>query len=127
MKTEWQFLFVALGGALGAMTRYGISLWFAATIKHPFPLGTLAANIIGCFLIGLLIGSGWADKSHPARLGAGIGFLGGLTTFSTFGAETLKHIESNEWAWAAGNISANLIAGLFAVFLGLLLGRKFLA
>ena len=124
MKTEWQFMFVALGGALGAMTRYGIANWTTHLIKHPFPLGTLLANVLGCFLVGILIGSGMADKHHPARLGIGVGFLGALTTFSTFGAETIKHVQDNQWAWAVGNVSANLVLGLTAVFLGMLIGKK---
>ena len=124
MKTEWQILFVALGGALGALSRYGISQFIARVSQHPFPLGTLIANVVGCFLIGVLIGSGTQDHNHTVRLGIGVGFLGALTTFSTFGAETIKHIQSDEWALAIGNVSANLILGLLAVALGIAAGKK---
>lgn len=124
MNTFFQILLVGLGGALGALSRFGISEGFRAWVKHPFPLGTLIANLLGCFLIGILIGSGVADKHHPTRLSVGIGFLGALTTFSTFGAETMSHFEKQEWGWAFGNIVANLVLGLLLVAVGIWVGRK---
>ncbi len=127
MKTEWQILLVALGGALGAIGRFGINEILATVFKNPFPLGTLIANVTGCFLIGVLMGSGMSENSRSARLGFGVGFLGGLTTFSTFGAETIQHANDGQWSLAIGNVSANLILGLVAVMLGIATGKKLFA
>jgi CrcB protein len=124
MKTEWQFLFVALGGALGAISRFGISQYFSSASKSGFPIGTLVANVCGCFLIGMLVGSGAHEKSEAARVGFGVGFLGALTTFSTFGAETINHANDGQFVHAIGNVSANLILGLLAVMIGMAAGRK---
>ncbi len=120
-----QICFVALGGALGAVARFAIAVGMGALIKHPFPFGTLIANLLGCFLIGVLIGSGLDSKHHAARLGFGVGFLGALTTFSTFGAETMKHVNDDQWGLAVGNVAANLVCGLAAVMLGLWVGKRF--
>ena len=125
MKTEWQILLVALGGALGAIGRFGINEILTAVFKLPFPLGTLVANVVGCFLIGVLIGSGIGETSRSARLGFGVGFLGALTTFSTFGAETIQHASDGRWSLAIGNVSANLTLGLAAVMLGIATGKRF--
>jgi len=87
-------------------------------------MGTLIANLVGCFLIGILIGSGKADTNHHLRLSFGVGFLGALTTFSTFGAETMHHAQHGA-AWVAGlNVAVNLIGGLLAVFVGIALGQR---
>lgn len=127
MKLDWPTIFVALGGALGALTRYGISLGFAQPERGLFPWGTLVANLSGCFLVGLLVGSGLLEKNSSARLGLGTGYLGALTTLSAFGVETIKQLEGHEWSLALANVVANLALGLIAVFLGMVLGRRFLA
>ena len=129
MKPHVEFLLIALGGALGAMTRYAIHQWADQSVKNgsvfsDFPIGTFIANIAGCFLIGILIGSGRSEVSQHLRLFAGIGFLGALTTFSTFGSETIKSLEEGSWAIAGGNVLANVVFGLSAVMFGLWLGRK---
>ena len=127
MKTEWQILLVALGGALGSLGRFGINRLIDHFFKMPLPLATLIANVIGCFLVGVLIGSGKGESNEAARLGFGVGFLGALTTFSTFGAETIHHASEGQWAAAIGNVSANLIIGLAAVSFGIAIGRRLLA
>lgn len=129
MKLYLEFLLIALGGALGAMTRYGIHQWTEEYLKSNstlanLPIGTFIANIVGCFLIGLLIGTGRSELSQHLRLFAGIGFLGALTTFSTFGTETIKSLEEGSWAIAICNVLANVGFGLVAVAFGLWLGRK---
>jgi len=124
MRTEIEILLVGLGGAFGAITRYGISSLSNKFFAQSFPLGTLIANLAGCFLIGMILGSGHSEKSHPIRLGVGVGFLGALTTFSTFGAETMTHANEGNWSIALGNIFANVILGLTFVFLGMMAGRK---
>ena len=127
MKTEWQILAVALGGAMGALGRFGINRLVDVLFKNPFPLGTLVANVIGCFLIGVLIGSGKGETNEVAKMGLGIGFLGAFTTFSTFGAETIQHANDGQWALAVGNVSTNLIFGFAAVLLGIATGKKLFA
>jgi CrcB protein len=129
MKPIVEFSLIAMGGALGAMTRYAIHLWADQTFKEnalvsSLPVGTFIANVAGCFLIGLLIGSGRSELSRHLRLFAGIGFLGALTTFSTFGTETVKSLEEGSWAIATCNVLANVCFGLAAVMFGLWLGRK---
>ena len=124
MKIELQLFFVALGGALGALGRFAISMFALRYLKHSFPMGTLIANVLGCFLIGMMIGSGAHLKHHQIRLGIGVGLLGSLTTFSTFGAETVNHVHNGQWLMAIGNISANLILGLVAVVAGMAMGKK---
>ena len=117
-------LLVGVGGFAGAVCRFAIahaSRWVWAT---SFPLGTLIANLAGCFLIGVLIGSGKADANENLRLSFGVGFLGALTTFSTFGAETIQHAQ-NSAAWIAGlNVAVNLVGGLAAVMAGIALGQR---
>ena len=109
---------------MGAISRYGIALASNRFVPTAFPLGTLIANLAGCFLVGVLLGSGNAEKSDPLRLGVGVGFLGALTTFSTFGAETMNHLNQGNWLIAFSNVAANVLLGLGFVFLGMLAGRK---
>lgn len=117
-------LLVGAGGFTGAVCRFGIAHVSRFLWATSFPLGTLIANLVGCFLIGVLIGSGKADTNHHLRLSFGVGFLGALTTFSTFGAETMHHAQ-NGAAWIAGlNVAVNLIGGLLAVFVGMALGQR---
>lgn len=124
MKTWVEFLLVASGGALGAMSRYFIHEYSQNVFKTDFPFGTFVANLTGCFLIGILIGSGKSESSQQMRLLIGIGFLGALTTFSTFGAETILRAEKGEWVIAISNVLANVILGFAAVICGLWVGRK---
>ena len=114
---------IAIGGALGAICRFTISEWASGLTEGDFPVGTLIANVVGCLLIGVLIGSGKADTSVHWRLGFGTGFLGALTTFSTFGAETIKASQDGHWGVAGMNIGVNLVLGLAAVVAGLWIGK----
>jgi len=114
---------IACGGALGAVSRYGLSHFAHYLLGDHFPFGTLAVNVLGCFLLGLAGGVG-VSLMHPLlRSAATTGFLGALTTFSTFGLETVGHLEKGEVMAATGNIAANLVAGLLAVCAGLWLAR----
>jgi CrcB protein len=117
-------LLVGAGGFVGAVCRFGIAHVSRLVWATSFPMGTLVANLAGCFLIGVLIGSGKADTSQNLRLSFGVGFLGALTTFSTFGAETIQHAQSGA-AWIAGvNVTINLVGGLGAVLVGIALGQR---
>jgi CrcB protein len=119
---------VALGGALGAVGRYGISGWVArATGQSPFPYGTLAVNVAGAFLLGALMGataSGTFLLAPRLRALLGIGFLGALTTFSTLTYETVEALRVGDLAVAAANVAVSLIVGLGACWLGLTFGQR---
>ena len=118
-------LAVAIGGAIGACTRYLVSVWAAGRFGSEFPMGTLIVNIVGCFIIGvfmtltterLMVSPYW-------RLVFAVGFLGGLTTFSSFGYETLRLVEETDLLQAFWNIALNLGVGLGATWLGIVGAR----
>lgn len=110
------FLFVGLGGALGSMARYGMSL---AVPSGAFPYATLIVNVVGCFCIGLALPTAEraAGLSPDLRALVVVGFLGGFTTFSAFGHETLALARGGA-GWALLNVGAHLVLGLLAVALG---------
>jgi CrcB protein len=115
-------LLVALGGALGSILRYLVNA-YAQSIANGFPLGTLLVNVVGCFVIGFL--SHLAEErgmfEDPTRALMFVGILGGFTTFSSFGNETLRLFRNDQLFLALTNIGANLILGLLAVWAGHLL------
>ena len=123
---DWTLLAgIAVGGALGAVARYGITQLANVSWGTDFPFGTLLANVTGCFLLGTL---GWASLlgqgfSPLWQATVSVGFLGALTTFSTFGFETIERWQGGSRGLAVANVSANLVAGLLAVWLGLSLAR----
>ena len=118
------YLWVALGGAVGAAARYGVSQWAGGRWGWSFPWGTFAVNITGSLAIGLLtsllIGRG-ADPAY--RLLLATGFLGGYTTFSAFSLETLSLVESRRFGEAALYVGGSVLMGLLACLSGLALGR----
>lgn len=120
-----QFVWIAIAGAGGALCRWGISRAGHALLGDSFAWGTLIANVIGCFLLGFLMHFGLvSDKlSAEARTAVTVGFLGALTTFSTFSYETVCYLEDGNWGLVAGNVGANLIIGLGATIAGLMLAR----
>ncbi|MBI1373172.1 MAG: fluoride efflux transporter CrcB [Phycisphaera sp.] len=113
---------IALGGAIGALCRFGLAR-LVAMASPSFPYGTLAANIIGCFLIGLL--TVWFEQRSLPYLRSGIliGFLGALTTFSTFSYESLMLMERGQTLAAFLNVVGTVIVCLAAAFGGLALGK----
>ena len=119
------YLAVALGGALGAVARYGLSGWVQHFSGGIFPYGTLAVNVLGSFIIGLVLQmtTGRFVWSLEARLLLTAGFCGGLTTFSTFSYETLALLEDQQWLAAGGNSLLNVLVCLAATWLGLTAGR----
>lgn len=123
------FLCVGLGGMMGSVARYGVTLanqkiW----TNSSWPLGTLLVNIIGCFLIGLL-GGFFATKSLPdsLKLLAITGFLGGFTTFSAFGWENFQLIKEGNLSIALGNIFLHVFVGIAAVGLGYMVSVKLIS
>lgn len=112
---------VGAGGALGAVARYGVGgLVHRNAALADFPFGTLAVNLAGCLLIGL--GSGLADARQAftpeARVFLFVGVLGGFTTFSSFGYETIALLRDHEFLRAGLNAGLNVFAGLALVWLG---------
>jgi CrcB protein len=120
-----QLIWIAVAGALGALCRWGVSRAGYALFGAGFAWGTLIANVIGCFLLGFLMYTGLnTDKIPEAlRTALAIGFLGALTTFSTFSYETVGYIEDGAWMLAVLNIGANLAIGLGATVAGVFLAR----
>jgi CrcB protein len=115
-------LLVALGGAIGSVARYKLSgLVLHHTVDWRFPAGTFAVNVLGCLVAGVL--AGLAEKhdllSPDARLLLFTGLLGGFTTFSAFGLETMHLIKRGDVAVAAANVALSVVAGLLALWLGM--------
>jgi CrcB protein len=123
-------LLVGAGGAFGSICRYLMNIAATRTIGPGFPYGTLAANILGGFLMGSLVGvlalRGGADQERW-RLLLGVGVLGGFTTFSSFSLETALMIERRQWDVAAVYVTTSVLAAIGGLFLGLFLMRKLLA
>ena len=119
---------VALGGAVGSILRYLTDRRVQARRDSPFPFGTLTVNVAGSFLLGFL--SGWllhgAEPSSIRSLVA-VGFCGGLTTFSTFGYETVRLVLEKTRLYAVLNVLVTVVAGLASGALGLLLATAVFA
>jgi CrcB protein len=120
-----QVVCVAVAGAIGSLCRWGIGRLAVRLFGPDFPYGTLIVNVLGCFLIGLIMHFALAsDRLSPtARLTLTVGFLGALTTFSSFSYETVILIEQARWTAVGFNIAANLFLGLAATVAGLSVGR----
>ncbi|WP_088187957.1 fluoride efflux transporter CrcB [Desulfosporosinus sp. FKA] len=119
------FLVIALGGSLGAMSRYGLGLWISTKWGQSFPLGTFIINITGAFLLGFL-NILFIEKltvSPLWRLGIGIGFLGAYTTFSTFGYEVIMLLEGGGYITAGLYTLLSIIIGFAGSALGVALAR----
>ena len=107
------WLAVGSGAAIGAWLRWGLGLWLNP-LQGQLPLGTLVANLGGGFLIGLAVGffQGFPALSPEWRLFAVTGFLGGLTTFSTFSAEAMTLLQRGDYAWALGHSALHLVGSI---------------
>ena len=117
----WQIILVGVGGFVGSILRYLVSGWVQGLTGSPtFGYGTLSVNVVGCLAIGLL--GGWADNAGllgpSARLFLLIGVLGGFTTFSTFGYETMALLRDKEMLNALLYVGLHLFLGFGAVALG---------
>ena len=114
-------LLVGAGGFLGAVVRYLLGGWILHhSMAAKFPWGTFAVNLLGCLVIGVL--SGVAERfdtfGYGARLFLFTGLLGGFTTFSAFGLETIFLMRRGEWFFAALYVGASVVLCLFAVWVG---------
>ena len=113
-------LLVALGAAIGAPARYLTDRWVQTRHDSVFPWGTLTVNVVGSLLLGFDVGGAAAAAVAPAVTAAvGVGFCGALTTYSTFGYETLRLAADGSVRYAVANALGSLAAGLLAAWLGL--------
>lgn len=116
------YLIIALGGALGSVGRYWVSGFVAQRAGEVFPLGTLAVNVTGSFVIGLFAALTATDGRFMASSGTRqfvmIGICGGYTTFSSFSIQTLNLARDGEWFLAGANAVLSLVSCLAAVWLG---------
>ncbi|MDP8298137.1 MAG: fluoride efflux transporter CrcB [Candidatus Orphnella occulta] len=119
-----KFLSIAFGGAAGALLRYGVSGLISRSFSGGFPLGTLAVNLIGSFLIGLIWGVlEIATISQNLRLFLLIGLLGSFTTFSTFSLENFSMIRDGEYWLVLCNVALSVVLGVMFVFIGFFVSR----
>jgi fluoride exporter len=125
------YLWVALGGALGSVARFWINGLIIEKASATFPWGTLAVNVSGSFIIGiigaLVISEGRMDSQSRifATQFLMIGVCGGYTTFSSFSLQTLNLLRDREWLYAGGNVILSVVLCMIAVWLGWLLGGTF--
>ena len=115
-----EILLVAVGGALGSAARYSMSGFILHhTLQHKFPYGTFAVNVIGCLLAGVLVGL--AEKhdliSMEGRIFLRTGILGGFTTFSAFGVETIHLLRRGDFLVASSYVVFSVVCGLAALWL----------
>ena len=123
-------LWVGAGGVVGAVARYLVVAWLnGATGGAAFPYGTLAVNAVGCLVIGLVAGlwDGHRPLSAEAQAFLIVGVLGGFTTFSAFGIETVRLLRDGAYLAGAANVLLQLGVGLVAVAVGLRIGQAFRA
>jgi CrcB protein len=120
-----KLLLIGLAGALGALTRYSLSGFVQRYSGFTFPVGTLVVNLLGTFLFGFI----WSLVeqrlviSVETRVVILSGFLGAFTTFSSFMFETSALVGDGQWGYALLNITAQIVLGMIAIFLGLAAGR----
>lgn len=114
---------VALGGALGAVSRYGVAVAMGRLAPGPFPAGTWAANLAGCFVIGLVVPFVLTPSTGAARMLVVTGFLGAFTTFSTFSLDTLGMLRDGRAGLAALNAVGSVGLGLLLTAAGWRLAR----
>jgi CrcB protein len=121
-------LAIALGGALGALARYGVFVAATQLLGHGYPYGTLIVNVVGSLLLGVLIEGlalAWTI-SEPARLFLVVGVFGAFTTFSTFSLDVAVLYERDRPVDAAGYVLASVVLSVGGLFAGLHLMRRLL-
>lgn len=118
-------ILVGIGGFVGSICRYLVSVFAAAHISPVFPFGTMIANIVGCFVIGAVMSLSERTGlfSPDIRILLTTGFCGGFTTFSTFSYESLALLRGGEFLPFAVNLSITLVLGLAATYLGMQVAR----
>src|SRR5664279_2661479 len=116
----FSFLAVGIGAAVGAWLRWGLGIWLNTTVPT-LPMGTLASNLLGGYLVGMAVAffAHHPGLSPDMRLFVITGFLGGLTTFSTFSAEAVALMGRSEYGWALARVSVHLAGSLVLTLLGM--------
>lgn len=123
-----QWMWVGLGGALGAIARWSLSGAVHGAFGAALPWGTLAVNVLGCFGLGVV--AVWADAATGGewiRSALGVGFLGAFTTFSTFSLEVVRLAQEGHEGRAVAYVAASLAVGLLALLAGFAAARWGLA
>ena len=122
-----RFLWICVAGAAGTGARYLIAVWTAQRLGSAFPYGTLLVNLVGCFAIAAVMHAaltlGWPATTRAAVT---IGFIGGLTTYSSFNYETMRLLEEGAPATAGANAALTIVGGFLAGWLGLVAAREIL-
>ncbi len=113
-----QFIYVFIGGGVGSVLRFFLGKMMPAGFFCGFPVGTLVANLLGCFLIGLFNASIGKHIPQDLKPMLTVGLCGGFTTMSTFCNESLSMLNSGQWFLLALYLSATIAGGLFMVYLG---------
>ena len=115
-----QLLVIGIGGFLGAIARFGITTLIHRNESHGFPFGTMVANVLGCFLMGILVYLIQEKEVLPpmTRGFLLVGLLGALTTFSTFSLETVRLMQTGQWVFAFTNVLTSVLFCLGALMLG---------
>ncbi len=124
-----RLLFVSLGGAVGTGARYLVAGWAQKALGAGFPYGTFAVNLVGSFLLGLLMVIGISSESISPTLRIAIttGAMGGFTTYSTFSYETMRYVQEGAYGLAALNVGLTVVVCLVASFAGVAVGRLLVA
>lgn len=124
-----RFFCICLGGAIGTGARYWLSGWTQRLAGPGFPAGTLAVNVVGSLLLGILmeVGVTGGMLAPTLRLTLTTGVMGGFTTYSTFNYETIQYLREGAWPLAAANVAATVFVCLGAGLAGLALGRGWIA
>ena len=120
-----RFLWICLAGAAGTGARYLIALWAAQRFGSSFPFGTLIVNLVGCFAIAAVMhAASTLSWSPTVRSAITIGFIGGLTTYSSFNYETTRLLEEGATSAAVFNATATLVGAFAAGWLGMVCARQ---
>lgn len=122
-------LYVAIGSALGGVSRYLVGGFLQRLLDTTFPIGTLVVNVSGSFLLGAILRYGIETPTLTPEVRAllTVGFCGGYTTFSTFSYETIALLKDGEWTRASAYAAASVLLSLLGTFLGFGLAREVIA
>jgi CrcB protein len=119
-----RFFWICLGGAAGTGARYLVAVWAAQRLGSAFPYGTLIVNLIGCFIIAAAMHASLALAWSPTvRAAITVGFIGGLTTYSSFNYETMRLVSDGTPVAAALNLTLTVAGGVVAGWMGVIAGR----
>ncbi len=122
-----RILLIGLAGALGTVTRYLVGLWAGRVLGTEFPYGTLLVNLAGCFLIAIIAYAASLGVVSPTmRLTLATGFMGGLTTYSSFNLETTQFFQSRAWYVGLLNVGVTMLGCFVAGLLGFAAARRVL-